>query len=257
MFTRELVLTVGLSSLAFACADQPSDTQETIDNLVAAGYPADEIMVVDGVVYVGNDAVVTLDASREMARAGTPGHEQYRSENLIAPDIKTICLDDSFEGMMSKALDHAVESYNALGLDWRLLRRMGGAQPAAAAASCDASIAMVAGDTSSSGYPSAGRPFRSIIIDRDIRDLQTMGYVIVHQIGHTTGIRHSDFFNRAISCGTNPDAGDPEQDVGAILIPGTPEGARPGGSIFNTCAREQGESDQFRPSDVAALRAIY
>ena len=40
-----------------------------IENLVQAGFPADDIMVVDDAVYVGRDAVVSLAASREMLEA--------------------------------------------------------------------------------------------------------------------------------------------------------------------------------------------
>src|SRR4029079_12164476 len=84
MFTRAIVLAVSCSALMFGCADQPLDsaqqTQEIINNLVQAGFPADDIMVVDGVVYVGRDAAVSLQASREMLEtSGSPTKEQNRT----------------------------------------------------------------------------------------------------------------------------------------------------------------------------------
>ena len=62
------VLVLGSGFALGACNGQdPLDEQrEIIDNLIQAGYPADDIQVFDGQVYVGRDALVTLDASREM-----------------------------------------------------------------------------------------------------------------------------------------------------------------------------------------------
>jgi hypothetical protein len=83
----------------------------------------------------------------------------------------------------------------------------------------------------------------------------TVGFVIMHELGHTIGLRHSDFFNRSISCGgaaTNEGAAG----IGAILIPGTPSGATVGGSVMNSCFRTN-EVDQFTSTDVTALNALY
>src|SRR5690348_11070846 len=46
--------------------DTETENKEIVQNLVQAGFPADDIQVVDGQVYVGRDAHVTLEASREM-----------------------------------------------------------------------------------------------------------------------------------------------------------------------------------------------
>jgi len=52
------------AAMSFGCgADQ---NEEIVNNLIQAGFPADDIMIVDGLVYVGRDAHVTLEASREM-----------------------------------------------------------------------------------------------------------------------------------------------------------------------------------------------
>src|ERR1041384_730307 len=124
MFTREIVLTLGINALAFGCAAQPSETQETIDNLVQAGFPADDIMVIDGVVYVGGDAAVSLEASREMLQTDpSTTKEQYRTANLVGPNVTNICINGTaFTGALSDGLDRAISSYNALGLHWRMSR---------------------------------------------------------------------------------------------------------------------------------------
>ena len=76
--------------------------------------------------------------------------------------------------------------------------------------------------------------------------------MITHEIGHTIGVRQSDFFNRSISCGTGGNEGD--AGVGAILIPGTPSTATVGGSIMNSCFRTV-ETVQFTGTDDTALLA--
>lgn len=68
MFTRGTGLEA-TAALACGCAEQPSETQEIIENLVQAGFPAGDIMVVNGVVHAGRDAEVSLAASREMLHA--------------------------------------------------------------------------------------------------------------------------------------------------------------------------------------------
>ena len=76
----------------------------------------------------------------------------------------------------------------------------------------------------------------------------------IHEIGHTIGFRHSDYYNRAISCGSGGNEGD--SGVGAILIPGTPSSATVGGSIMNSCFRST-ETGEFTSSDVTALNYLY
>ena len=255
MFTREIVLALGISTLAIGCSDQSSEVQETVDNLVQAGFPADDIMVVDGVVNVGNDAVVSLQASREMLQADPSTiKEQYRTSNLVSTSVTNICINGAaFTGVFSTALNTAIARYNALGLSFHMTRTAG------STAGCSAIITarIVSGTGGSSGFPSGGRPFNTINIGSGLQTFPptTVGFVIMHELGHTLGLRHSDFFNRSISCGgaaTNEGDGG----VGAILIAGTPSGATVGGSIMNSCFR-QTEADQFTSSDVAALNALY
>ena len=255
MFGRAM-LAASCGALIVGCADQPrspeADRQEIIDNLIQAGYPAGDIEVVDGVVYVGQDAAVSLEASREMI-SFDGGHEQYRTTNLVAATVDTICVDGSkLTGVFSTALDDAIANYNALGLSFQMLRvRNGGA-------GCDAMITgRISGPVGgSSGFPSGGLPFGSFQIGSGLKsfDVNTIEHVITHELGHTIGLRHSDFFNRSISCGAGGNEGD--GGIGAILIPGTPSGATVGGSIMNACFRTL-ETGEFTSSDVTALNALY
>jgi hypothetical protein len=258
MIKRAIVLAATCSAFVFGCASEGNsteDTQEIIDNLVQSGIQRDDIMVVDGVVYAGHDAAVNLEASREMIGDPSEGHEQYRTTNLVGTAVTTICVNGAaFTGVFSTALNNAIANYNGQNLRFTMRRTTG------SATGCSATItARVSGGTGgSSGFPSGGRPFNTINIGSGLQSgfpTATVTHVITHELGHTIGFRHSDFFNRSISCGgaaTNEGNGG----VGSILIPGTPSGATVGGSIMNSCFR-QNETGRFTGTDVTALQALY
>jgi hypothetical protein len=252
MFARTAVLAVICASM-FGCTSGADDTTEIIDNLVQAGFPADDIMVVDGTVFVGRDAAVNLEASREML-VSIPGKEQYRTTNLVSLSLRTICVDGSrLKGVFSTALDNALTNYNNLNLTFHMLRTAGNQ------AGCDALISIrLSGPTGgSSGFPSGGLPFNSIQIGKSLQSFQvsTITHVITHELGHCVGFRHSDFFDRSISCGGQA-TNEGDGGVGAILIPGTPSGAVVGGSVMNSCFRTV-EPGVFTSTDLTAINALY
>jgi hypothetical protein len=258
MFSKAAVLAISCSVSMFGCgAEQTGSaepTQEIVDNLVQAGYPAQDIEVIDGVVYVQRDAEVSLQASREMLEVDAAGsQEQYRTTNLVSLGLQTICVDGSrLTGSFSTALDNALANYNGLGLTFHMQRTSG------STAGCGAVISIrISGPTGgSSGFPSGGLPFNSIKIGSGLKSfaVNTIAHVITHELGHCVGLRHSDFFDRSISCGSGGNEGD--GGVGAILIPGTPSGATVGGSVMNSCFRTT-EVGRFTSTDVTALNALY
>ena len=261
MFTRSIALAMTCGAALVGCAAQDDattdDTQEIIDNLVQVGFPRNDIMVVDGLVYTGRDAVVSLEASREMLTPdpSISGEEQYRTTNLVGTAITRICVNGSaFTGSLSQGLNMAITNYNNEGLRFTMQRTTNNNT-----AGCSATItARVAGGTGgSSGFPSGGRPFNTINIGGSLSsfNVNTIEHVITHELGHTIGFRHSDFFNRSISCG-GAATNEGQSNVGAILIPGTPTGATVGGSIMNSCFRTV-ETGEFTASDRTALNALY
>ena len=247
--------------LGLACGDvgeeppNDADIAETIENLVAAGFPEDDIQLYDGYVYVGRDALVSLTASREMLEPNEEGREleQYRTNNLVSRSLDTICVDGSrFSGTLSTALNWSIANYNRLNLTFSMRRISGNTS------GCDALITAFAtsGTGGSAGFPSGGRPFNRIFIGTGNAQFgtNTVEHIITHELGHTVGFRHSDFFNRSISCGTGGNEGG--GGVGAIYIPGTPRGASVGGSLMNSCFRSN-ETGEFTSSDRTALRRLY
>jgi uncharacterized protein YjaZ len=61
----------------------------------------------------------------------------------------------------------------------------------------------MSGTGGSSGYPSGGLPYRTINIGTGLRSysVDVNEHVITHELGHTTGLRHTDYYDRSISCG--------------------------------------------------------
>ena len=249
-------------ALAFGCsADQQRDgaqeIEEIVDNLVQAGFPMSDIQIVDGKVYTGRDALVTLQASREMLQADEQTEEQYRTNNLVSHSITRICINPSSSFSSNSALmtglNEAVANYNALPLTFDFA--------VGPTTGCHANISITtqSGTGGLAGFPSGGLPFPGpVFIGTSIPAQYGSGptrHVIEHELGHCIGFRHSDYYNRSISCGgsfnNEGDAG-----VGAILIPGTPSTAVYNGSVYNSCYNS-GSTGTFTSSDVTALTAVY
>ncbi|EPX58776.1 protease B [Cystobacter fuscus DSM 2262] len=108
----------------------------------------------------------------------------------------------------------------------------------------------------SAGFPSGGLPYSTINIGAGLASysVDVIEHVITHELGHTIGFRHTDYYNRSISCGSGGNEGD--AGVGAIHIPGTPTRANVGGSLMNSCFRSV-ETGEFASSDITALKALY
>jgi hypothetical protein len=257
MFKKAAVLAVSCGALLVGCgSDLESENQEIVSNLVQAGFPADDIMVVDGAVYVGRDAQVSLESSREMIQPGKESAEQYRTTNLINTGAVTlICVNPTAQfnryANLSAGLDLAIENYNQRNLAIRFVR--------GPAAGCNATIiAKTAGGTGgSAGFPSGGQPYTDINIGTGLNkySVDVNEHVITHELGHCIGFRHTDYYNRAISCGGGA-SNEGDGGIGAILIPGTPSTAVVGGSIMNSCFRST-ETGEWTSSDITALDYLY
>jgi len=242
-------------------SDLDLEIDEIIANLEAADYPSSEIEVLtDGTVIVGGDAVVSLEASREIAGrrhvpeafdGDTPdSFRQYRTTNLVGSGVTTICIVPTAafnnNANLSNGLNTAIARYNAEGLSFTMQRNGSG---------CSATInANVSGTSGgSAGFPSGGLPYNTINIGSAL-SATNAAHVIAHELGHCIGFRHSDYYDRSISCGSGGNEGD--AGVGAIHIPNTPTTAVYNGSVMNACYNG-GSNGVWTPSDVIALDELY
>ncbi|HLL56221.1 MAG TPA: zinc-dependent metalloprotease [Myxococcaceae bacterium] len=253
---KKAFLAVSCGTMLFGCgvADPQVEIDEIKSNLIKAGYQADDITLVDGKVMVQDDAHVTVEASREMIQV-KPGQEQYRTNNLVSTSLRKICINPTSTfnsyARLSQGLDAAISNYNALGLTFYMARGPG-------LSGCEANITAqtTTGTGGSAGFPSNGKPYGTINIGTGLNSysVDVNEHVITHELGHCIGFRHTDYYNRAISCGSGGNEGD--AGVGAVHIPGTPTTATVGGSIMNACFRST-ESGEFTSSDVTALNYLY
>jgi hypothetical protein len=256
MFKKAAVLVVSCGALLAGCGvDQEAENEQIVSNLLKAGYPQHEIMVSDGKVWVGRDGHVTLEASEEMIQQGDSSNEQYRTTNLVGTGVTKICVvpTSQFNGYsrLSAGLDLAIDNYNSQNLRIQFAR--------GSAADCSATITAktMNGTGGSAGFPTGGKPYGTINIGTGLQNYSddVNEHVITHELGHCIGFRHSDYYDRSISCGGSA-ANEGASSVGAIHIPGTPTDARVGGSIMNSCFRSS-ETGEWSSSDRTALDYLY
>jgi hypothetical protein len=251
MFKRA-TLFAALCVIMSGCGPQ-AEQDEIVNNLIQAGFPSSDIQIIDGLVYTGWDAHVTLEASREMIQTPRTSEEQYRTTNLVSGKTK-ICVNPTSTfnsySRLSAGLDLAIANYNGLGLVFTMAR--------GPTSGCSANITAqtMSGTGGSAGFPSGGNPYGTINIGTGLQSYSTdvNEHVISHELGHTIGFRHSDYYNRSISCGSGGNEGS--AGVGAILIPGTPSTATVGGSVMNSCFRST-ETGEWTSTDRTAVQTLY
>jgi len=180
--------------------------------------------------------------------------EQYQTNNLVQSLPRTINVVVSGLGTSYlTAADTAIARYNHLAINITFQRVSSGGDITITGSNDGAN-----GNLASSGFPtSTGAPYSSIHINTYYFDNTTIANytasVIQHEMGHCVGLRHTDYMNRAYSCGgaySNEGAGT----VGAILIPGTPS-APESTSVMLAC--NPGVDRKFNANDVVALNYLY
>ena len=205
------------------------------------------------------DIVITPENFRDMLKSGIHHTgavgEQYRTTNLVSNNqtITVIGYTGGSNALDSKtrtALQMAVDNYNALNMGLTFTLSF------AASTNADIVVYRVSGSAGGqSGFPSGGNPYQWVQIFSGTSAYSTdvVEHVITHEIGHTLGLRHTDYFNRSLSCGTGGNEGS--GGVGAILVPGTPSGYD-ANSVMLSCFSSS-ENGEFGSYDVVALEYLY
>jgi hypothetical protein len=220
----------------------------------------EEGYLVEGDIYLTNKDLLEMKPGVRI-----PQVEQYSTTNLVKAttprNIAVFIPSTSFSPTYVAALDVAISRYNAESLNLTFMR-------------VDAKYPrptivfrrLALGDENmgvlgSAGFPTSyGNPYGQIKMSGILEsvyglDVDGIATIMAHEMGHCIGFRHTDYFDRSISCGGWPyDEGD--GGVGANHIPGTPDGATVTElSWMLSCT--DGGNRPFNADDKTALSYLY
>jgi len=217
--------------------DRPNGTRETMYRL-------------DG------DVNVTEDELNELKDLDARGGKQYHTDNLVSKNfINVIGFTGAGFNLTSKmqaALQMAVANYNALNTNKTFNLTFGSSTNGDIIVYRNASNENIGG---SAQFPSGGNPGKwiEILNGMETQNLNTNEHLMTHEMGHTMGLRHTDWYSRQ-SCGQFVNEGF--AGVGLNYIPGTPFFFDPN-SVMLACFQLNNEDGEFGFYDRVALEFLY
>ena len=266
-----LLTVAAMAVFVFSCqkSDFESEAapQAVIDQLMQMGFNPDGIEVVEEGYRIERDIIITEEFLRD-APVGVrvPNAEQYHTTNLVSTggsrDISIYAPTGrrGYDAAMLAGLDEAIARYNAENLEITFSR-------ASSSGSADIVMSRLSkrderrGVLGSAGFPTAsGDPYNQIKMSGILQSTYGLGTngiatIIAHEIGHCIGFRHTDYFDRSISCGGST-SNEGQAGVGAIHIPGTPTGASLSAKSFMLSCTDGGDRP-FNNDDKTALDYLY
>lgn len=242
--------------------------QEILTKIAQLGFNPDGAEIVEEGYRVERDIILTYENLESVdTDHRVPGLEQYRTTNLVSTGgARNITIyapvggNKGYSAGMIAGLDLAITRYNAENLEITFSR---------VTSSSGADIVMSRlskrderrGVLGSAGFPtSSGNPYNQIKMSGILESsygLSTAGIatIIGHEMGHCIGFRHTDYFDRSISCGGSP-SNEGSAGVGAIHIPGTPTGATLSAKSWMLSCTDGGDRP-FNNDDQTALDYLY
>jgi hypothetical protein len=232
-------LAICIAALTFtACTKDVKEnenevSQDVLAQIEALGFGTNGVQKVDGGYLVEGDIVLTpeqLIASPNSPNLVIAKEEQYHTFNLLSATkhpVVTVAINSSsaaHDAAFNAALDEAIRRYNAEPLSFDFQKVTGAA---------DITIVAFYENSStlgSAGFPnSAGDPYNQIQMNTyhyktgtDATNVNYIGTIMAHEMGHCIGFRHTDYMSRRFSCGYGGNEGQASTGVGAVHIPGTP-----------------------------------
>ncbi len=246
-------------------ADPTAISAETKAKIAKLGFSTGDVQKTeDGYLVEGDinltDELLNSTPTQLLLRAGN--EEQYRTTNLVTGLPKQFkILVSNLGTAFIQGTDLAIARYNGLGLKMSFVRITSGT-PDITILGFNQKPRGGYITLGSSGFPtSTGAPYNTIKMNTNSLaygtnpDVNYVGSVIQHEMGHCVGMRHTDYFDRSISCGGTA-SNEGASTVGAILIPGTPSGATLAAASW-MLACSSGGNRTFNTDDVTALNYLY
>jgi hypothetical protein len=258
-----LLLFIGVVVL-FSCKKEGKPVSDEVpqsvkDQISALGFTSANAQKIDEGYLVEGDIIITpelLSNSPQSQFLRVGNEEQYRTTNLVKslPRTITVSLDRRIPSAYGPVLTEMVNRYNALNLQVHFQQVSSGGQI----------VFKVAHGSylASSGFPDAqGNPYPTVNVNTNAIGTGTSSTFInyaatifAHEVGHCIGFRHTDYMNRAYSCGGSP-VNEGASTVGAILIPGTPASPDPNSWMLSCISG--GQNRPFNSNDRTALNYLY
>lgn len=232
----------------------PSD--EALAKIYALGFSNKNVsMDEDGNYVVEGDILLSqasLNAAPDMQFLRVGAEEQYRTYNLVTqlPRVIKVSVSSKLPSSYNAALDEALGRYNAENLLITFQR---------VSSNADIQIVKAAGNyLASAGFPtSTGAPYNQVKVNSSALSGQpqaTVASVLAHELGHCIGFRHTDYMNRAFSCGGQA-VNEGASTIGAVFIPGT--NANPDPNSWMLSCIGSGQNRPFNANDKVALNYLY
>ena len=212
-------------------------------------------------IYIGEDIIMTRHEIEQLNQSQSH-NRQYRTFNLVTGSNRTIDIlgytggSQALSSKAQTALQWAVDNYNNLNTTLQFNLTYGTNYQAADMVVYDNTVNTPGGTGGVAGFPnSSGQPHKFIQI-YGIEQFTTNvnEHVITHEIGHSIGFRHSDWFDR-LSCPASAQGNEGTGSDGAVHVPGTPTG-RDLTSVMQACFSTS-EDGEFNGNDVTALEFMY
>lgn len=215
----------------------------------------DKGYIVEGDIFLSEKS---LDETPNVTTLAVAKTEQYRTNNCVLglPRVITISVSNLSQSFID-ATDIAINRYNSLGLRISFQRVSSGGNINVIGfyklPNPDNTITL-----GSAGFPdNSGNPYNEIKLNtyyyNNSFSVNLLASTIQHEIGHTIGLRHTDYTTRG-SCPYSNQYDEGQEEEGAIHIPGTPY-TTDAESFMLACSNNTDRT--FNPNDVYALEYLY